>query len=56
MKAVMITLNVKGADKKAQRFYERVLKPEQKIVVPNVWRKGEGEVFYYKKLSNKGDA
>jgi len=47
---VMFQTETDEANKNAQRFYEEVLKPSQKFLVPNVWGPNGGIVFYFKKL------
>lgn len=48
---VMYQTETDEANKEAQRFYEKVLRPSQKIFVPNVWGpKRGGIIFYFKKL------
>ena len=47
---VMFRTETDEANKNAQRFYEEVLKPSQKFLVPNVWGPNGGIVFYFKKL------
>jgi len=48
---VMLRTETDEANKTAQRFYEKILKPSQKFVVPDVWGPNGGIVFYFKKLS-----
>lgn len=50
LKIVMFRTETDEANKKAQRFYEKVLAPSQKFLVPNVWGPNGGIVFYFKKL------
>jgi len=47
---VMLRTETDEANKNAQKFYEKNLKPSQKFVVPDVWRPNCGIVFYFKKL------
>lgn len=50
LKIVMFQTETDEANKKAQRFYEKVLAPSQRFLVPNVWGPNGGIVFYFKKL------
>lgn len=47
---VMFRTETDEANKNAQRFYEKVLRPTQKFLVPNVCPPNGGIIFYFKKL------
>jgi len=48
---VMLRTETDEANKNAQKFYEKILRPSQKFVVLDVWGPNGGIVFYFKKLS-----
>lgn len=48
-KIVTIAIETDEENKKAQRFYERILQPFHKAKIPKVWPDGEGIIYYFAK-------
>jgi len=47
LQVVAIIVDTDEENRKAQRFYERTLRPFQKVVIPKVWSDGEGTIIYF---------
>jgi ribosomal protein S18 acetylase RimI-like enzyme len=50
LKVVMIFVDTEEENEIACRFYEKIIKPTQKFLIPNVFTSNRAKIFYFKNI------
>jgi ribosomal protein S18 acetylase RimI-like enzyme len=50
LKVVMIFVDTEEENEIACRFYEKIIKPTQKFLIPNVFTNNRAKIFYFKTI------